>query len=120
MPRRLGTRARADRFASFGLVFDPDRALLLSGSSAWLDCSIDREIPGRRSPHRLVARAPTHADAEVAPRSSLQAVSAACSPDLACAGVNRTAFRTAAALPPRRGLETCDHALNIGVRTGSG
>jgi flavin reductase (DIM6/NTAB) family NADH-FMN oxidoreductase RutF len=42
--RRLSARD-VDRFASLDKRTSPDGAIFLDGSSAWLDCSIEREIP---------------------------------------------------------------------------
>lgn len=42
--RQLSARG-TDRFAALRWRTSPDGAILLEGASAWLDCSIEREIP---------------------------------------------------------------------------
>jgi flavin reductase (DIM6/NTAB) family NADH-FMN oxidoreductase RutF len=42
--RRFAARD-VDRFAGLTWQTSPDGAILLAGSSAWLDCSVEREIP---------------------------------------------------------------------------
>jgi flavin reductase (DIM6/NTAB) family NADH-FMN oxidoreductase RutF len=49
--RRLSAR-NADRFAALPRRTSPDGAILLDGSSAWLDCAIEQEI--RAGDHDIV------------------------------------------------------------------
>jgi flavin reductase (DIM6/NTAB) family NADH-FMN oxidoreductase RutF len=49
--RQLAARG-VDRFAGLGWGATPDGAVLLDGSSAWLDCSLDQEV--RAGDHDIV------------------------------------------------------------------
>ncbi|HEV2637397.1 MAG TPA: flavin reductase family protein [Actinocrinis sp.] len=49
--RSLAARG-TDRFAGLSWCATPDGAVLLAGASAWLDCSVDREI--RAGDHEIV------------------------------------------------------------------
>ncbi|MGX6606071.1 flavin reductase family protein [Micromonosporaceae bacterium Da 78-11] len=64
--RRLSARG-VDRFAELPWRTSPDGAILLDGSSAWLDCSIEREIPAGDHDIVLLRVHDLDADPQVAP-----------------------------------------------------
>jgi flavin reductase (DIM6/NTAB) family NADH-FMN oxidoreductase RutF len=64
--RRLSARG-VDRFAALAIRTSPDGAVLLDGSSAWLDCEIEREIPAGDHDIVLLRVHDLDADPEVAP-----------------------------------------------------
>jgi len=64
--RRLSARG-VDRFAELRLRTSPDGAILLDGSSAWLDCEIEREIPAGDHDIVLLRVHDLDADPQVAP-----------------------------------------------------
>ena len=64
--RRLSTRG-VDRFAGLAVRTSPDGVVLLDGASAWLDCSIEREIPAGDHDIVLLRVHDLDADPEVAP-----------------------------------------------------
>ena len=64
--RQLSARG-VDRFASLDWRTSADGAILLEGSSAWLDCSIEREIPAGDHDIVLLRVHDLDADPEVAP-----------------------------------------------------
>ena len=64
--RQLSARG-ADRFATLDWRTSPDGAVLLEGSSAWLDCSIEREIPAGDHDIVLLRVHDLDADPDVAP-----------------------------------------------------
>jgi flavin reductase (DIM6/NTAB) family NADH-FMN oxidoreductase RutF len=64
--RQLSAR-NVDRFAGLRWRTSPDGAILLDGSSAWLDCGIEREIPAGDHDIVLLRVHDLDADPEVAP-----------------------------------------------------
>jgi flavin reductase (DIM6/NTAB) family NADH-FMN oxidoreductase RutF len=64
--RQLSARG-VDRFAALRWRTSPDGAVLLEGSSAWLDCSVEREIPAGDHDIVLLRVHDLDADPEVAP-----------------------------------------------------
>ena len=64
--RQLSTRG-VDRFAALPWRTSADGAILLDGSSAWLDCSIEREIPAGDHDIVLLRVHDLDADPAVAP-----------------------------------------------------
>jgi flavin reductase (DIM6/NTAB) family NADH-FMN oxidoreductase RutF len=64
--RQLSARG-VDRFAMLQWQTSPDGAVLLDGSSAWLDCSIENEIPAGDHDIVLLRVHELDADPEVAP-----------------------------------------------------
>ncbi|MEU8238545.1 flavin reductase family protein [Actinoplanes missouriensis] len=64
--RQLGARD-TDRFAELDWHASPDGAILLDGSSAWLDCSVEREIPAGDHDIVLLRVHDLDADADVPP-----------------------------------------------------
>ena len=64
--RLFGTRG-GDRFTGLGWESNPDGAILLDGSSAWLDCSLEREIPAGDHDILLLRVHDLDADTEIAP-----------------------------------------------------
>jgi flavin reductase (DIM6/NTAB) family NADH-FMN oxidoreductase RutF len=64
--RQLSAR-NVDRFAALRWRTSPDGAIMLDGSSAWLDCGIDREVPAGDHDIVLLRVHDLDADPEVAP-----------------------------------------------------
>ena len=64
--RQLSARG-VDRFAGLPVRTSPDGVVLLDGASAWLDCSIEREIPAGDHDIVLLRVHDLDADPEVAP-----------------------------------------------------
>ncbi len=64
--RQLSAR-NIDRFAALRWRTSPDGAVMLDGSSAWLDCGVEREIPAGDHDIVLLRVYDVDADPEVAP-----------------------------------------------------
>jgi flavin reductase (DIM6/NTAB) family NADH-FMN oxidoreductase RutF len=64
--RQLSARG-IDRFAALRWRTSPDGAVMLDGSSAWLDCSVEREIPAGDHDIVLLRLHEVDADPDVAP-----------------------------------------------------